>query len=592
MDGSIIKKGIWLFCAVCLITTSCKRVTLSIDKVPKNTPQGAQIYITGNFNNWNPGDPSYVMKLDEKANQYYIDLPIGFGNIAYKFTRGDWTTVETDACGGELMNRSFAYASGTRINDTIQGWADLNPENCPRVVLVIEKVPSNTPPNDYLYLGGDINGWQCDNKRYRFAKQANGTYVLNIPRNSDKLNYKITRGQWETAELSDRGNEQMQRELIFGKQDTVFISISSWADMPLRRVYTRTIVLKSIPANTPANSKFYFASNLNGWNPFDGRVVFNKTIDGKPAITISYSLNEIVAYKITRGGWERVESAPNFTEIEDRIIEEPSKDTLYLTIEAWADMKPQLVKRNQQKEIKLQPKRAPLEPKLGRGIVIDDYVKTPVPPLQFDGRKKVFIILDKLPEYARNEPVFLAGDFNDWQENDPKMVFRDLPNGKKFMLLRLNDRAQHEFKITRGSWETEEANAQREKMSNRVIPQGGQDDTIHIRIESWYDETEQKKLTLLLTAPANTPENSDVYLAGDFNDWLANQEKYKFTRIAPNKFVYTITDFSRRYNYYKISRGSWETEAVTKSGRIPGNQLFNPQGRDTIRLKIERWKDF
>jgi hypothetical protein len=575
-----------------LVLSSCKGVTLSLDKVPTNTPKGAQIFVTGSFNNWNPGDSKYLMVYDDVAKQYYVDLPLGFGNVYYKFTRGDWTTVETDPCGGEMINRKLRYSDGEFKIDSIVGWQDLEPENCARVTLIIDKLPSNTPSHSKIYLGGTINSWQCDNNRFVFIEFAPGKYSLTVPRNSDKLVFKITRGSWASTELNESGSEQMQREVVFGQKDTVHLSVHSWADMPLEKIYSK-IIIASVPEDTKSKQDLYLACNMNNWNPLDVKYKFSTTPNGKRFIKVYYNGEDGFTYKITRGGWQTVETDKQFNDIEDRKLPLKGSDTVLVKVQAWADDNPSLnlVRKmdrivNENTNVLISPINPNKESKL-----IDLPTKTNA-FVDYDRRKKVFVIIDRLPDFGKNNGVYLAGDFNGWNEKDENFQFRNLPNGKKYFLLRLNDNEQHEFKITRGSWDKEESNYAAERLSNRVIRRGIEDDTIHINIQRWLDETEQKQLVIMLTGtPENTPFNDNLYLSGDFNDWTAKEEQYKFKRLNDGRYVLSITDFSKRYGFYKITRGSWETEATTKTGRVPGNQLFKINGTDTIKVRIERWKD-
>ena len=77
------------------VISSCKQVVIKVEKIPGNTPVSDDLYITGNFNLWDPGDESYKLKKTEDST-YIVTLPMTFGQIKYKFTRGDWTTVEKD----------------------------------------------------------------------------------------------------------------------------------------------------------------------------------------------------------------------------------------------------------------------------------------------------------------------------------------------------------------------------------------------------------------------------------------------------------------------------------------------------------------
>jgi hypothetical protein len=586
MDGSVTQRLIWLGLAAVLLTTGCRRVVLSLEKVPQNTPKGAQIYVAGSFNNWNPGDPAYQMKYDELSKQYTVDLPMGFGAIEYKFTRGDWTTTETDPCGGELPNRKIRYSDQELVSDSIAGWADLEPENCARLTLIIDRIPSNTPVNDDIFLGGNVNGWQCNNRSYKFTRMPDGRFMLTLPRVADKVEFKITRGSWETAELNETGDEQLQREIVFGKKDTVHLAINAWMDKPLLRVLTHTIVIRSMPANTPRNSEFYLTGNFNNWNPIDRNYLFTSLPNGTKIISVKYSGVEPFMYKITRGGWQKVEYDQVFSDMPNRVATGRESDTIRVDIAAWADLTPGATRRITTSEH--------FDPAGNSAHMraVAPPAQLNLQPVDYDKSKKVFIIIDKLPEMEKDDQVYLAGDFNGWNAGDPNYIFRNLPNGKKYFLLRMSDYGAHEFKVTRGSWSSEEVAYNMEKIRNRVIAQGMDNDTLHIRVENWIDFTPRKKLVMVLSIiPENTPDADDIYLTGDFNDWETRDEKYRFSRLPDGKRVLNINNFSRKFGAYKITRGSWPTEAVNKRGWIPDNQQFDNIRNDTIRLRIERWRD-
>jgi predicted alpha/beta superfamily hydrolase len=116
-----MKKIIYLFLFFSGLTFG--QVTLKITQVPANTPQNAIIKMPSSLNNWNAAETP----LESLGNgQYQIVIPEAIGKVDFKFTRGSWATVEGNANGGYLPNRSFTF-NGTPqvINLTIQSWEDL-----------------------------------------------------------------------------------------------------------------------------------------------------------------------------------------------------------------------------------------------------------------------------------------------------------------------------------------------------------------------------------------------------------------------------------------------------------------------------------
>ncbi len=117
-----------LVCLVTILPLLAQR-TLLIDQLPTSTPAGAEIYIAGDFQGWQPGDPAYRLNEDSTTGNYAITLPSGLGDIQFKFTRGDWSTVEVDATGTSISNRFLAAGEGDTVRLQIEGWDDLDGPN-------------------------------------------------------------------------------------------------------------------------------------------------------------------------------------------------------------------------------------------------------------------------------------------------------------------------------------------------------------------------------------------------------------------------------------------------------------------------------
>ena len=81
------------------------------------------IYLTGNFNLWNPADSSYLLQSSPGGiSTITISLPAG--NYEYKFARGSWQKGETDSAGKGIGNRTLALNSDTTIHINIDSWND------------------------------------------------------------------------------------------------------------------------------------------------------------------------------------------------------------------------------------------------------------------------------------------------------------------------------------------------------------------------------------------------------------------------------------------------------------------------------------
>ena len=87
------------------------QVTFIIESLPANTPPQDNLYIAGDFTNWDPGSAQYVMHKNEQG-KWSITLPAQSAGtvIKYKFTRGSWETVEKGASGEEITDRTYTLS--------------------------------------------------------------------------------------------------------------------------------------------------------------------------------------------------------------------------------------------------------------------------------------------------------------------------------------------------------------------------------------------------------------------------------------------------------------------------------------------------
>ncbi len=101
------------------------QLTLQVTAIPDNTPEDAVIHLAGNFNNWDPGHPDYILTESEDG-ALEITIDPSPGQLEFKFTRGSWATVEGNAAGGFLPNRTYAYEGAAQTTElTILSWEDL-----------------------------------------------------------------------------------------------------------------------------------------------------------------------------------------------------------------------------------------------------------------------------------------------------------------------------------------------------------------------------------------------------------------------------------------------------------------------------------
>jgi predicted alpha/beta superfamily hydrolase len=103
-------------------------------------------------------------------------------------------------------------------------------------------------------------------------------------------------------------------------------------------------------------------------------------------------------------------------------------------------------------------------------------------------------------------------------------------------------------------------------------------------------KSRQHRVTFRVVVPA-APAESKVFITGDreeLGQWnagavsLDKQEDGSWARTLP-------LDDGRVE--FKITRGSWETEAVNADGTVPGNLVLTVQRNETVNIVVANWRD-
>ncbi len=333
------KAPLLLMLLTSFLTAACHQVTLVVKEIPENTPPGAVLFVTGNFNYWDPGDQRFALKLNPDST-YSVTLPRGDGTVNYQFTRGDWHSKEADRCGNPTGNRMLRYQGTDTVFMGIESWHDLGPVHCDQVTFILGQIPAGTPAKDSIYLTGTFNNWLTRDPAYRIQRNAAGQYFVKVPRpGKGAIDFKFTRGNWPTEEVDENGNLMPNRHFAYGRQDTVRVGIGGWRDIRSINQDVITLLVK-VPANTPVNDNIYVATNYNGWYTRDPALALRKEPDsGLYTINIPRKV-PYVEFKFTRGDWATVEGDRYGNEIGNRSFSFGRKDTLRLQVESWRDVGP------------------------------------------------------------------------------------------------------------------------------------------------------------------------------------------------------------------------------------------------------------
>ncbi len=429
-----------------IMLSSCYQMRVEVQQLPSNTPPNAEIYITGDFNNWDPGDESY--RLNRLSDSLlYIDLPLGIGEMEFKFTRGDWTTVEKDNCGYEMDNRSLTYSGDDEIiSMSIYSWSDLEPVDCDQITIVLSSLPENTPADAIFKLAGNINSWDISGEEYTFIQDDDlklPMLTIYRPGDLEAIEFKITRGSLNRSEADGLGREIKPRSIRFGEADTLFVEVKSWQDLEKARDNMITLLVEGIPENTPESESIFFVGEINDWYPHDGNLRLEKNSKGQYFVNLPLRAYG-TEYKFTRGNWNTVEKDSYGYEIKNRVLNrEKSSDIVVVSIWNWADLS------------------IPLGGELT--IWVADYP-------------------ENTPEDAE---LYIAGNFNNWHPGREDWKFNRVDMGHYFITIPRQGNML-EFKITRGSWDSVEVDKNGEDIENRTY-HWGDVEQIELEVQRWKD---------------------------------------------------------------------------------------------------------
>ena len=95
-------------------------------------------------------------------------------------------------------------------------------------------------------------------------------------------------------------------------------------------------VISSLPLTNSNNSNLFVAGSFNGWNPQDKNYHFQKNEQGSYSLGIKLA-DGAYEFKITRGGWDKVECKKGGANIQNRFLKLSSDTTIDLMVEEWAD---------------------------------------------------------------------------------------------------------------------------------------------------------------------------------------------------------------------------------------------------------------
>ncbi|MEN9297951.1 MAG: hypothetical protein RLZZ429_264 [Bacteroidota bacterium] len=176
------------------------------------TKENDDIYVAGNFNNWNPKDENYKLKPFGGTRKSIVLRNMAQGVYAFKFTRGGFDKVETTSDGRDIADRVLEVNDDVTQELVIPGWKDSYPDVPKRYtaspqVRIIDtafKIPQlNRSRRVWVYLP---KGYANSTKTYPVLYMQDGQNLFN-----DQTAFM---GEWGVDECLDTLQQQLKKEMI------------------------------------------------------------------------------------------------------------------------------------------------------------------------------------------------------------------------------------------------------------------------------------------------------------------------------------------------------------------------------------------
>lgn len=99
-----------------------------------------------------------------------------------------------------------------------------------QVTFRIIQLPASTPANAEIYISGNFEGWTGGQAAYRLEVGPDSLFFITLPQMTGTIQFKFTRGSWDSVEKGINGEEIANRTYTFGGNGaTVNMTIQNWA---------------------------------------------------------------------------------------------------------------------------------------------------------------------------------------------------------------------------------------------------------------------------------------------------------------------------------------------------------------------------
>ncbi|MFZ4464681.1 MAG: alpha/beta hydrolase-fold protein [Bacteroidales bacterium] len=99
-----------------------------------------------------------------------------------------------------------------------------------QVTFIINSLPASTPDGSSFYIAGSFNNWNPGDDAYKLVLNSSSKPEITLPPGTGSIEFKFTRGSWESCEGTSGGGQIANRNFTYGNGQTVQISIAGWED--------------------------------------------------------------------------------------------------------------------------------------------------------------------------------------------------------------------------------------------------------------------------------------------------------------------------------------------------------------------------
>ncbi|TNE60422.1 MAG: alpha/beta hydrolase [Bacteroidetes bacterium] len=101
-----------------------------------------------------------------------------------------------------------------------------------QLTIQVTGIPANTPEPEPLFLVGNFNHWNPGDSTYMLTRQGPGRFSVTLNPAPGWLEYKFTRGGWNTVEGASTGGFVPNHTLDYsGQPTTIEVQIKGWEDL-------------------------------------------------------------------------------------------------------------------------------------------------------------------------------------------------------------------------------------------------------------------------------------------------------------------------------------------------------------------------